>query len=38
MIVDVLVHAHAVCFQLKGWGIFVSQNAKWPLTPTAVFS
>ena len=28
MIVDVLVHAHVVCFQLNGWGICVLQNAK----------
>ena len=28
MIVDVLVHVHAVCFQLKGWGICVLQNAR----------
>ena len=30
MTVDVLdlVHVHAVCFQLKGWGICVLQNAK----------
>ena len=32
MIVDVLVHVLAVCCQLKGWGICVSQKAKWPLT------
>ena len=28
MIVDVLVHVHAVSFQLKDWGICVLQNAK----------